>query len=59
MAPKKPAAATGKEVRAKVAHTQPGTLTYREEGDVFVHEGELYEHVEPSTSAVAPSDEDE
>ena len=34
------------QVRAKVAHTQPGSLTYREKGDEFSHIGEPYEHVE-------------
>jgi hypothetical protein len=49
MAPKKKAAVTdgGKQVRAKVDHTQPGTLTYRAADEVFVHDGEPYEHVEP------------
>jgi hypothetical protein len=47
MATKKPVISGGKHVRAKVDHTQPGTLTYRAADDVFVHDGELYEHVEP------------
>lgn len=35
------------EVRAKVAHIQPGTLQYRSEGERFTHTGELYKHVTP------------
>lgn len=34
------------QVRAKVAHTEPGTQTYRSDGEVFEHRGELYKHVE-------------
>lgn len=33
-------------VKAKVAHTQPGTLAYREEGEQFEHDGKMYKHVE-------------
>ncbi len=33
-------------VRATVAHIEPGSLTYRNEGEVFDHEGKIYKHVE-------------
>lgn len=44
-APKKPTAPAIR-VKAKVAHTQPGTQIYRAEGDEFVHRGEVYKHVD-------------
>lgn len=47
-------------VRAKVAHTQPVSLTYRSEGEEFEHNGKLYEHVEAVKGSARPrSDEDE
>lgn len=33
-------------VKSKVAHIQPGSLEYREEGEQFDLEGALYKHVE-------------
>jgi hypothetical protein len=34
------------EVRAIVAHLEPGTHTYRSEGEKFSYAGKLYKHVE-------------
>lgn len=46
-------------VRAKVAHTQPGTQAYRAEGDEFDHIGDPYEHVEKLADKPVVADEDE
>lgn len=39
------------EVRARTAHTEPGTQTYRAEGERFTHVGEMYKHVEAVKAA--------
>jgi hypothetical protein len=59
MATKKKTIQGGKQVRAKVDHTQPGTLTYRTADEVFDHDGELYEHVEVVDQPEELKDEDE
>lgn len=46
------------EVRAKVAHTQPGTQIYRAAGEVFTHTGAIYKHVEAATKAELAKAED-
>lgn len=56
--PAKPKPAKAINVRAKVAHTQPGTLTYRAEGDEFIHRGELYKHVEEVKAKPEPDEEE-
>lgn len=33
-------------VKAKVAHMEPPTGTYRSEGEEFDHDGPLYKHVD-------------
>lgn len=43
-------------VRAKVTHIQPGTFTYRNQGDEFDHAGKPYKHVE---AVKKPKQEDE
>lgn len=49
-------------VKSKVAHIQPGTLAYREEGEQFEHDGKPYKHVEvvkPGKAKEAESESDE
>jgi len=57
--PAKPKPGKPINVRALRAHTQPGTLTYRAEGDEFVHRGELYKHVEEVKQKPAPEIDEE
>lgn len=47
------------EVRATVAHTQPGTHAFRNAGDKFTHVGKLYEHVELVDAGSADEPESE
>jgi hypothetical protein len=43
-------------VKAKVAHTQPGSHAYREEGEQFEHDGKPYKHVEVLKQPKASTD---
>jgi len=55
---KKPTPAKAVTVRALRAHTQPGTQTYRAEGEEFVHRGEVYKHVEEVKAKPVAEDEE-
>jgi hypothetical protein len=47
------------QVRAVVAHIQPGTLEYRDEGEEFVYDGKPYKHVEVVKQKPTPRAEQE
>lgn len=47
------------QVKAKVAHLQPGTNAYRFEGEQFEHEGKIYKHVEPVKGKPAKQEDEE
>lgn len=46
-------------VKAKVAHTQPGTLAYREADEEFELDGKPYKHVEVVKHSAPLADESE
>lgn len=45
-------------VRAKVAHLEPPSGKYRNEGEEFEHEGTLYKHVDPVKKSKAAKAEE-